>query len=56
MTVEDMLKVAVNGMKNDQWEIRPGQSNQLKMMSRVAPDFILKQMSRSVDRMLNKLN
>jgi uncharacterized oxidoreductase len=52
MRVEDMVKVAVNGMKNDRWEIRPGQSNQLKLMSRIAPDFILKQMSRSVDRML----
>lgn len=56
MKVEDMVKVAVNGMTNDRFEIRPGQSNQLKMMSRIAPDFILKQMSRSVDRMLSKLN
>jgi len=52
MTVKDMVKIAVNGMKNDRWEIRPGQSNQLKMMSRIAPDFILKQLSRSVERML----
>lgn len=54
MTVEDMVKVAVNGMKNDRWEIRPGQSNQLKMMSRIAPDFILKQLSKSVDLMLGR--
>ena len=52
MKVEDMVKVAVKGMQTDQFEIRPGQANQLKMMSRVAPGFILKQMSRSVDRML----
>jgi uncharacterized oxidoreductase len=50
--VDDMVKVAVTGMQTDRFEIRPGQSNQLKMMSRVAPGFILKQMSRSVDRML----
>jgi uncharacterized oxidoreductase len=56
MTVEDMVKIAVNGMKNDRWEIRPGQSNQLKMMSRIAPDFILKQLSKSVDPMLSKLH
>jgi uncharacterized oxidoreductase len=56
MKVEDMVKVAVNGMMNDRFEIRPGQSNQLKLMSRIAPDFILKQMSRSVDPMLSKLN
>ncbi len=52
MTVEDMVKVAVRGMQSDQLEIRPGQANQLKIMSRVAPGFILKQMSRSVDEML----
>jgi len=56
MTVEDMVTVAVNGMKDDRLEIRPGQSNQLKMMSRIAPDFILKQLSKSVDLMLSKLN
>jgi len=47
-----MVTVAVTGMQTDRFEIRPGQANQLKMMSRVAPGFILKQMSRSVDRML----
>lgn len=54
MTVEDMVKVAVNGLKNNRWEIRPGQSNLLKMMSRIAPDFIFKQLSKSVDLMLSK--
>src|SRR6202047_1813804 len=52
MKLEDMVKVAVKGMQTDRFEIRPGQANQLKMMSRIAPGFILKQMSRSVDRML----
>src|SRR3984885_12636019 len=52
MTVEDMVQVAVKGMQTDRFEIRPGQANQLKMMNRLAPGFILKQMSRSVDRML----
>jgi uncharacterized oxidoreductase len=52
MKVEDMVKVAVNGMQTDRFEIRPGQANLLKWMSRLAPGFILKQMSRSVDRML----
>jgi hypothetical protein len=48
--------VAVKGIQTDRFEIRPGQANQLKMMSRVAPGFILKQMSRSVDRMLRTRN
>jgi uncharacterized oxidoreductase len=52
MKVEDMVGSAVKGMQTDRFEIRPGQANQLKTMSRVAPGFILKQMSRSVDRML----
>ncbi len=52
MKVEEMVQVAIKGMQTNRFEIRPGQSNQLKMMSRLAPGFILKQMSRSVDRML----
>jgi uncharacterized oxidoreductase len=54
MKVDDMVKVAVKGIQTDRFEIRPGQANQLKIMSRVAPGFILKQMSRSVDRMLER--
>jgi len=49
MKVEDMVKVAVKGMQTDRFEIRPGQANQPKMMNRLAPGFILKQMSRSAD-------
>jgi len=56
MKVEDMVKAAIKGMHADRLEIRPGQASQLKMMSRVAPGFILKQMSRSVDRMLGTQN
>src|ERR1700745_3178659 len=52
MKVQDMIKVAVKGIQTDRFEIRPGQANQLKMMSRVAPGFILKQMRRSADLML----
>lgn len=52
MSVEDMVRVTLAGLEQDKLEIRPGQSNQLKMMSRLAPTFILKQLSRPVDRML----
>ena len=52
MKVEEMVAVAIKGMKNDQLEICPGQSNQLKFMSRLAPQFILGQMSKPIDRML----
>jgi uncharacterized oxidoreductase len=54
MPLADMVAAAVKGLGSDQFEIRPGQSNQLKLMSRVAPQFILNQMSKSVDRMLDK--
>lgn len=56
MKVDEMVRVAVKGMESDRFEIRPGQSNQLKMMSRIAPEFILKQMSKPVDRMLRTQN
>src|SRR5258708_21957397 len=56
MKVEDMVQVAVKGMQTNRFEIRPGQANQLKIMKRLAPGFILKQMSRSVDRMLRTQN
>jgi len=52
MRVEDMVAAAIKGLQSDQLEIRPGQANQLKFMSRLAPEFILKQLSRPVDRML----
>lgn len=52
MKVEAMVSSAISGMQQDVLEIRPGQSNQLKFMSRVAPAFILKQMSKPVERML----
>ena len=56
MGVKDMVEAAIKGMRTDRLEICPGQASQLKMMSRVAPGFILKQMSRSVDRMLGTQN
>lgn len=53
MTVEEMVKDCLNGMARDKMEIRPGQSNQLKFMSRLAPDFILNQMSKPVEKILS---
>lgn len=54
MKLDDMVRVAVKGMQSDRFEIRPGQSNQLRFMSRLAPEFILSQMSKTVDRMLTE--
>ena len=54
MNVVDMVQRAIKGFENDELEIRPGQSNTLKMMSRIAPQFILNQLSKPVDRMLEE--
>jgi len=51
MSVEKMVAAFFKGLSTDKYEIRPGQSNQLKFMSRFFPNFILKQMSKTVDAM-----
>ena len=40
MKTADMVATAIKGMLQDRFEIRPGQSNQLKLMSRIAPASI----------------
>ncbi len=52
MNVTDMVKRAIEGMKKDELEIRPGPSNMLKLMSRIAPQLMVNIMGKSVDRML----
>jgi len=51
MPVEKMVAEFFKGLSADKYEIRPGQSNQLKFMSRFFPNFILKQLSKTVDTM-----
>jgi uncharacterized oxidoreductase len=48
----EMVKASLKSMKADCYEIRPGQANQLKLMNRIAPELILKQLSKPVERML----
>lgn len=52
MDVGEMVRGAIKGLERDRLEILPGQSRAMKFMSRVAPQFILKQLSKSVDKML----
>ena len=52
METPQMVETAIKGFVNNTLEIRPGQSNLLRIMSRIAPRFILNQMSRPVDSML----
>ncbi len=51
MTTPKMVETFIRGLERDQFEIRPGQANQLRFMSRFFPGFILKQMSRPVENM-----
>lgn len=51
MPAEDMVADFLKGLSKDEYEIRVGQANQLKFMSRFFPKFILKQLSATVDRM-----
>ena len=54
MDVATLAKHAIDGMSKDVYEIRPGLANALKLMSRVAPQFILRQLSKSADNMLSQ--
>jgi uncharacterized oxidoreductase len=52
MKVDELVRASLKGLAEDRYEIRPGQSNQLALMSRLAPGFILGQLSKPVARML----
>jgi uncharacterized oxidoreductase len=51
MTVQAMVSDFLKGFSKNNYEICPGQASQLRFMSRYFPGFILKQMSKTVDRM-----
>ncbi len=46
MPVDVLARKAIAGIEAGTLEIRPGQSNALKLMSRIAPDFMFKQLSK----------
>lgn len=52
MKVEVLVRRALDGIKHDRLEIRPGLANMLKIMSCVAPNFMVHQLGKAVDRML----
>jgi len=55
MKVDKMVSVAMKSLGKDTYEIRPGTSNVLKLMSRFAPTFMLKQLSKPVAKELAKV-
>ena len=51
MDVAALGAAAIDGLRNDRFEIRPGLANVMKIMSRVAPEPMLNQLGKSADRM-----
>jgi uncharacterized oxidoreductase len=45
MSTQDMVTTSIDGIESEQSEICPGQASKLRFMSRLAPNFILRQMS-----------
>jgi uncharacterized oxidoreductase len=50
-----LVNDALKGLARDRLEIRVGFANVSKLMSRIAPGFILKQLSKPVDQMLAQM-
>ena len=51
MPAEDLVAAFLKGLARDEYEIRAGQAGLLRFMSRFFPNFILRQLSKSVDRL-----
>ena len=45
-----MVGIAIKGILKDKLEIRPGLSNVLKTMGRIAPDFMAGMLDKTVER------
>jgi len=48
MKVEKMVRIAINGLSNDTYEIKPGMSKALYVMGRIAPHFFLNYMHKTI--------
>jgi uncharacterized oxidoreductase len=52
MEANKLITIAIKGLENDSFEIYPGAAKAIKIISRLAPNFLLNQLSKSVDKML----
>lgn len=50
MSASDLVNYTLNKIEKDQLEICPGQAKRLRLMSRIAPGYVLKLMSKSFKR------
>ena len=55
MDVRKLAALAISGMKNDRFEIRPGLSNVLKFLSRFAPNLALKLVGQTAQASLDRI-
>jgi uncharacterized oxidoreductase len=55
MDVTKLVSSALKAMGNDVLEIRPGLSNVLKLMSRIAPNFALNMLARELAKSLDRM-
>ncbi len=53
MDADKLVALALKGLTNNTFEIYPGIAKAIKVISRIAPNFLLKQMSKPVEKMLN---
>jgi len=50
MTVEKMVRIAIQGLSSDTYEIKPGMSKVLYLMGRIAPHFFLNYMNKTIEK------
>ena len=55
MKVDKMVSIAIKGILKDKLEIRPGLSNVLKIMSRLAPNFMASMLDKTIEKAKNKM-
>ncbi|HEY4785867.1 MAG TPA: SDR family NAD(P)-dependent oxidoreductase, partial [Bacteroidales bacterium] len=54
MKVDKMVSVSIKGIVNSKMEIRPGMSNMMKIMSRIAPNFAINLLHNNVEKAKSK--
>ena len=56
LTTDELIKQTMRDLKAGKNEICPGQANQLRLMSRLAPGFINKQLAKGSKAMMPQPN
>lgn len=54
MKVEKMVQIAIKGIRKDKFVIKPGMSKALSLMGRIAPNFFLNYMDKTLEKAITK--